>query len=172
MATSRSFLVLALLCARAVAVEMPAPRLDSVFPPGGQAGTQVDVALAGADLDEAKALNFSHPGITAELKEKRFIVTIGPKVPPGIYDVRACGLLGISNPRAFVVGDLPLKPKAAGNNKPETAAELPLGSTISGAVVAASADYYKVSAKAGQRLIVSCEAPEIHSRLTPVLAGV
>src|SRR5438105_717898 len=97
------------------AVELPTPRLDTIFPPGVQAGSQVEVAVAGADLDEAKSLVFSHPGLTAEPKEKRFVVKAGPDVPPGIYDVHVAGLLGVSNPRAFVVGDLPEKTKPAGN---------------------------------------------------------
>src|SRR5882724_7718414 len=96
-----------LLAVRAWAVELPVIRLDTVFPPGGKAGSEVDVAITGADLDEAKELHFSNPGITAKPKDKRFAVKIAPNVRPGIYDVRVAGLLGISNPRAFVVSDLP-----------------------------------------------------------------
>ena len=148
---------------------LPVVRLDTVFPPGGKAGSEVEVTVAGADFDEVKALHFSNPGITAEPKDKRFVVKIAPNVPPGIYDVRVSGLLGISNPRAFVVTDLPQAVKAAANNTPETAIELPVDSTVAGATTAAAADYFKFTAKKGQRLVIECDAPAIDSRLAPVL---
>src|SRR3954451_21387805 len=85
-----------LVAATGFALDLPSIRLDSVYPPGGKAGSEVDAAVTGADLDEAKGLHFSHPGITAEPKEKRFLIKIAPDVPPGIYDVRVSGLLGIS----------------------------------------------------------------------------
>ena len=37
----------------------------------------------------------------------KFKVTVAADVPPGNYDVRAVGKDGVSNPRTFVVGDLP-----------------------------------------------------------------
>ena len=42
------------------------PRLTVLTPTGGKAGTTVEVAFAGTDLDEPEALFFSHPGIKAE----------------------------------------------------------------------------------------------------------
>ena len=41
----------------------------------------------------------------AEPLANEFTVTIAADVPPGIYDVRAVGTFGVSNPRSFVVGD-------------------------------------------------------------------
>ena len=151
------------------AVELPVIRLDTVFPPGGKAGTEVEVGITGADLDEASALHFSHPGITASPKAKGFIVKIAPEVPPGIYDVRVSGTLGVSNPRAFVVGDSPELIKTKPNDKQEAAVELPFGSVFNGNAAAAAADYFKFTAKKGQRLLIECASEEIDSRLSPVL---
>ena len=151
--------------------ELPVARLDIVFPPGGMRGSAIDLAATGTDLDEASALHFTHPGITAALKpDKHFTVTVAPDVPAGLYDVRVSGLFGVSNPRAFVVGELPEMVKAQPNDKPEAAIELPLGSVVSGNVNPATADYFKFTAKAGQRVLIECLAPEIDSRLSPVLA--
>ena len=50
---------------------LPAPRLSSVSPAGGQVGTTFAVTFTGEDLDEPQGLLFSHPGIRAE-----------PVVPP------------------------------------------------------------------------------------------
>ncbi len=151
--------------------ELPVARLDTVFPPGGTRGTKIDLIATGADLDEASALHFTHPGIAATLKpDKHFAVTIAPDVPAGIYDVRVSGLFGVSNPRAFVVGELPESVKAQPNDKPDAAIEIPLGSVVNGNVNPSTADYFKFTAKPGQRVLIECLAPEIDSRLSPVLA--
>ena len=151
--------------------ELPVARLDTVFPPGGMRGTEIDLIATGADLDEASALHFTHPGITATLKpDKHFAVTIAPDVPAGLYDIRVSGALGVSNPRTFVVGELPEIVKTKPNDKPDTALELPLGSVVNGTATAATADFFKFTAKAGQRVLIVCAAPEIDSRLSPVLA--
>jgi len=153
------------------AVELPAIQLSTVFPPGGKAGSEVEVGITGAELEETSAMRFSHPGITAKLKTaNRFVVTIAPDVPPGIYDARIVGLSGISNPRAFVVGDQAEILKAKANNTPEDAVELAIGAVFSGSATAAANDYFKFTAKKGQRLLVECLAQEIDSRLSPVLA--
>src|SRR5262249_31001582 len=59
--------------------------------------------------------------------------------------------------------------KTGAINSPETAMEVPVDSAIAGATTAAAADYFKFTAKKGQRLLIECNAPEIDSRLSPVL---
>ena len=169
---ARPGLLIALLsfCGQSGWADLPAVALTAVTPPGGKAGSEVEVALTGSDLDEAKALHFTHAGITAVVKEKKFLVKIAPEVPAGIYDVRVSGKFGISNPRAFVVGDLPEAAEAKANDTAETAADVAAGSTFNGTISAANADYLKFSAKQGQRLFIECLAHQIDSRLTPVLA--
>src|SRR5205814_4712194 len=96
--------VSALLAERPALAQLPQARLNAVFPAGGQRGTSIDLTLAGGtDLDEASALYFSHPGITAAQKTQMvegqpqpvagtFTVTIAADVPIGVYDVRARSL--------------------------------------------------------------------------------
>ncbi len=151
--------------------ELPVARLDTVFPPGGKAGSEIDLTATGTDLDEASALHFTHPGITATLKpDKHFAVTIAPHVPAGIYDVRVSSLFGVSNPRAFVVGELPETVEKQPNDTPETAAELPLDTVMNGSVSYGKSDYFKFTAKRGQHLLAECAVPEIDSKLNPVLS--
>jgi hypothetical protein len=97
--------------------QLPHVRLDGVFPPGGKAGTQVEVHVQGADLDGVDRLLFAHPGLTADAKTAKpnalineprpvpstFIVDIAESIPAGLYEVRAVGHFGISNPRWFHV---------------------------------------------------------------------
>ncbi|MGH7224401.1 MAG: hypothetical protein ACRELF_14320, partial [Gemmataceae bacterium] len=111
---------------------LPAPRLMTVMPPGGKIGSSLEVTFTGTDLEEPQQLLFSHPGIKAEplanpeppakpdpKKPKprrrrgmgkpvvsRFKVTLAANVPLGIHDVRFVNKWGVSNPRAFVAGDL------------------------------------------------------------------
>jgi len=120
-----------LLLGSTVVDDLPTITLATVMPPGGKIGTDVEITINGSELEEANALLFSHPGISAKLKaEKQFVVTIAADVPPGIYDLRLIGKSGVSNPRSFAVGELPELVEKAANDKPEAAAELAVGSVI------------------------------------------
>ena len=103
----------------------PQPRLVSVLPAGGKAGTVVEVTFTGIDLEEPEQLLFSHPASRPSSCRRRrptprsrpaqagpkppviFKVTIPADVPLGFHDVRLVNKWGVSNARAFVVGDLP-----------------------------------------------------------------
>lgn len=171
---ARLILILAFICTAIVArsvAELPVPLLNSVTPTGGKIGTETEVTIAGADLDEADALHFSHPGITATLKSpNHFAVKIAPEVPVGNYDVRVVGKLGVSNPRAFVAGDRPEITRSKAHDKAEAAVEMPMGSVFNGNVTAAASDFFKFPAKKGERVLIVCATKEIDSRMSPVLA--
>ena len=151
--------------------ELPTPILTTLTPPGGKIGTEFELTVAGTDLDEADALHFSHPEITATLKSpNHFAVKIPPEVPVGIYDARVVGKLGVSNPRAFAVGDRSEIIGTKAHDKPEVAVELAVGSVFNGNATAAVADWFKFTAKKGERILIECAAREIDSRMSPVLA--
>jgi hypothetical protein len=175
----------------------PAMRLTTIFPAGGQQGASVDVEVSGFHFDSISQLHFSAPGISAQLpaaepaanppaadaaaeavaketekhgRSQKFRVSIAPDVKPGIYDVRAIGPQGVSNPRAFVVGTRPELLEVEGNNQPSQATEIPLGSVVNGRTEpTADVDYFRFNAQAGQRLILDCAAYRIDSRLDAVL---
>jgi hypothetical protein len=168
---------------------LPQPRLLIVSPAGGQAGTTVEVTCTGNDLDEPQKLLFNHPGIKAEPVAEapkpvkpaqggqpaqvavRFKVTIPANVPVGGYDVRFAGKAGASNPRAFVVGDLPEVNEKEPNNDVEQAQEIALNSTVHGAITTPTdVDYFRFAGKKGQRVVVSCLTSSIDSRLHAAVA--
>ena len=62
-----SFLILLMLVGGGFA-QLPVARLLTIFPPGGKVGSQFEVTLTGADLDEANQLHFSHTNISAKPK--------------------------------------------------------------------------------------------------------
>ena len=156
-----------------VTAQLPQTRLAAVFPPGGQAGTSFDLTLtSGTDLEEVTRLVFNHPGITAVAKPaaNQFTVTISGDVPSGQYEVRCVGLWGISNPRMFVVGSRKETTEAEPNNTREQATPLELNQTMNGKTSGATdVDFYKVSLKAGQRLIGEFLGKRIDSKIDGTL---
>jgi hypothetical protein len=158
--------------------QLPQARLNAVFPTGGQRGTSVDVTLAGGvDLDEASVLYISHPGITAVQKTQtvdgkpqpvagQFVVTIAADVPVGVYDIRARGEYGMSNPRTFVVGDRKEVLEVEPNNSPDKAMAIELGTVVNGrSDGGADIDWFKVSVKAGQRILAELRSRRLDSRM-------
>lgn len=159
---------------------MLGPQLTSIFPAGGRQGTKVDVQIAGTDLDDAASLAFSNPGLSAVPKtavskvdgvsrpiDGEFTVTITGDVPPGLYEVRAAGPSGITNARTFAVGALD---EIIDRSPPDTfaaAREVPLNTTINGVARAEHADYYRFTAKRGQRVLLEAWARRIDSKLDP-----
>jgi hypothetical protein len=181
---------LALLASSAFAQQAsyPTPLLKAVSPPGAKAGTAVEVMLAGGDLDDATALHFSSPKVTAERlpdpkpdpkkkKDKnapppppRFKVTVAKDATAGIHDVRVVGKWGISNPRAFVVGELPEVREKEPNSDVEQANRVEVGTVANGAIAdRTDVDYFTFAGKKGQRVVAHCAASSIDSRLTAEL---
>jgi len=176
--------IVSLLAASRAAAQLPTPTLTRVFPPGGQQGTEVEVTISGANLEETRQLLFSHEGIAAKPKmapptafrkepkpiDNKFVVTIAADVPPGVYECRSVGLYGVSNPRGFAVGDRPEVNETGKNTSLTDAMEVELGSTINGQTGNDSFDTYKFSAKQGQRILVDCAAHRIDSRMDGTIA--
>ncbi len=158
------------------AQELPIPQLKSVYPCGAKQGTSVEVELAGGNLDETTKLYFSNPAITAVLisdpakPPARFKVTVPANVPVGDYDVRSIGKLGISNPRAFAVGDLTEVNETEPNNAREQANRVPMNCVINGRISPnEDIDWFVFPAKRGQRVLIESLAWRLDSRLDGAL---
>jgi len=163
--------------------QLPAVRLDLITPAGGKTGSEIEVTITGTELEEADTLVFSHPGITAtrilsdpdEIDTKplpiprHFLVKIASDVAPGIYEVRVNGPLGVTNPRAFAVGNEETLVKSGNHRTRETAMELPLGMAVTGSVEPGAFDYYRFSAKKSQPLLIDCYGQRIESRIDATL---
>ncbi|MCC9604562.1 serine protease [Blastopirellula sp. JC732] len=163
--------------AMAQSVCLPAPRLLTTMPMGGQVGTTLDVTITGESLEELDQLRFSHPAITATRKladdgspvANQYVVTIAADCPPGIHEARVMTRLGISSSRVFSVGALPETTATTPNTKLETALPIAIDSVCNGKMTAKAIDYYSFEGKQGQRIIVNCAARGIDSKLNPVL---
>lgn len=148
--------------------QLPQPRLQTLFPPGGTRGSNVVVQIQGADLDETKALWFSDPRLRGSPRPgepNAFEVLIPADLPPGWFEVRAQGRFGLSNPRAFEVGTCSEALAPATNTSPALAFDAPLDTMLSGRVVANAAAWFRFAAKPGQPLLARLETRELDSRL-------
>ncbi len=155
-----------------LSAQLPVARTSYLFPPGGRAGTSFEVTAGGSDLDEASGLHFSRAGISSTPKADagKFTVTIASNVPPGIYETRVVGRFGISNPRAFVVGQWPEVIAPSTNTTQAVASELAVNTTIHSRIYPNTAAWYRLAAKKGQRLLIECLAEGIDSRMDATLA--
>lgn len=165
-----------------VQAQLPQTTVYAVSPSGGQKGQTVEFRVTnGKDLEKLDALLFSHPGIKAVPKmldrngkkipvANTFLVTIDKTVPVGVYDVRAHGLYGLSNPRSFVVGDLPEKAEVEPNNLPTQATPVAMDSVVNASLQAATdVDYYSFPGKKGENVSIDCRAARIDSPFVAML---
>lgn len=173
--------VCALLLTAGAAAAQTGPQLLTVFPPGARAGGPVEVTFTGTGFDGAEVLLFSAKGFTAEPAGKaavepkaakgaaatavKFKVT-APKGAAGTYDVRVVGRAGLSNPRAFVVGETVEANEAEPNNDVPQAQKVEIGTTVNGVISAPTdVDFVTFNARAGQSVAVSCLTTSIDSRM-------
>lgn len=163
--------------AGAQSVGLPAPRLLTITPMGGQAGTSVDVTISGDHLEDVDEFWFSHSGLTAvprndaqgQRNPNAWSIAIAADCPPGVYEGRVMTRLGMSSSRVFCVGTLAEVTRNTANTSLETAMTLELNTVCNAAVSRQAVDYYAFNAVAGQRVVIDCAATGIDSKLKPVL---
>ena len=168
------FLTLLLLFAVAVPAraQLPVPRLNSIFPCGARQGSTVECTVAGGELDGATGLYFSRPGLSAEpLGNGKFKVVVAKDAPLGPCDVRAITPLGVSNFRAFTIGDCPEVLEKEPNDEPAQAQRVTLPVVVNGRIdKQTDVDHYVFAAKKGQRVLINCWAWRLDSQLDGTLS--
>lgn len=176
-------LALVLLCGNVVMAQLPIPQLQSVYPPGAKQGAAIEVTVGGNNFDDPEKLTFSHPGITAVPKmteptefepaakpvANTFKLSVAADVPPGLYEVRFIGRHGQSNPRTFVVSSMEESLEQPGNNVESKPQDVPVGTVVNGRCDGNAFDFYKVTLKKDQRVLIDCVADRIDSKLNPTI---
>jgi len=161
--------------------QLPTVELRSVDPPIVKAGTTAVVSVSGANTDELSELHFSNPKITAKRvflpknefrlhpvpDGNKFEVTVPADVPAAPVEVRALGYFGFSNTRPLVIAasdsNILSDSAKAAHHKLETAPELPREAIAHGLCDPNQTDWWKISVKKGERLLVHCHAERIDS---------
>lgn len=163
--------------ATAQSVCLPLPRLLSIMPMGGAAGTTVEATVVGENLEDAGDLLFDHPGIQATAKRdgngkiepNKYLISIAADCPVGLFESRITSRLGISSARIFSVGNLSESMPSTPNTTLATAAPLAVNSVCNAVVTSRAVDHYAFEAQAGKRYIVHCSSRSIDSKLDPVV---
>ena len=158
----------------AALAELAAARLNSIFPPGGQAGSTFKVVFGGKDLEGASAVHFSRSGISAKLIstsafEASFELTIAADVAPGRCDARIIGTHGISNVRAIWIGAEREVAAAADNTSEQKAMPLEVNSATAERCAERGMQFYSIPLVTGQQIVIECVASQIDSRMHPVM---
>lgn len=156
---------------------LPAPRLLTMMPMGGAAGSSVEVLISGENLEDPDQLLFSDARLTATPKldangqreANKYVVSIPGDLPQGLYEARIMTRLGISSSRVFSVGSLPEVVRTTPNTTVATAMELKLNSLCNAVMSNRAVDHYTFAAQKGQRVIVECASRGIDSKLDAVL---
>jgi hypothetical protein len=138
-----------------------APVLNMPVPVGAQRGSSVELTLTGSNLAEPTGLwtsfpaKISFPADNNNGKDNgrlRVHLQISRDTPLGFHALRLATTRGVSNVRLFCIDDLPQVMKVDMNRSKSTPQAVTSPCVVLGRADAETADYYKVTVKAGQRL--------------------
>jgi hypothetical protein len=150
------------------------PKIERLFPPGGQRGTVVETKVTGKPGD-GTVQGWSDPAqLSFAFSEKQdaVTVTIPDNATPGLHWLRFYNQHGATDLKPFVVGLVDEVAETEPNNKPDEAQAVQLPHvTVNGVLEkAGEVDTFAVSLKAGQTLVVSMLANrELGSPMDAVL---
>ncbi len=111
-------------------------------------------------------------------------ITVATNALPGPRELRLLSRAGLSNPRTFVVGQLPETSKTDWKNVPKArfsmepkndptpaAVDIKLPATLNGQIPPGGVDTYRFNARAGQHLVVAVSARELIPYLADAVPG-
>ncbi|HEY1638550.1 MAG TPA: PPC domain-containing protein, partial [Rhizomicrobium sp.] len=170
-----------LLCAQ--------PAITDLQPRGAQKGRPFKLTIVGKGFGEETKVWSTLPatftpltpelgGAMSEGKYATFLVEPTAEIPVGVYPIRVLTPEGISNIQLFSVGGFPeyaedeSRPGALPNSNDtiETAQALPSAPlVVNGTLRGPERDMFRLSAKAGERLVIEVEARRCGSAIDPVL---
>src|SRR5438067_2057753 len=158
------------------------PVLTELQPRGAQKGKTLTLTLGGRNFAEGGAILTTLPAVFTPLTPTRkglpFLVELKADAVTGTYPIRLRTPDGISNILLFTVGDFPeVAEEEMAEHAPEHANDTIATAqavkstpvTINGALTGADRDVFRVSAKAGERLVFEVEARRCGSAIDPAL---
>jgi len=154
---SLKLLILSLLSATATAFAAY-PEFSGTKPNGGQRGTDWKLTVTGNRLEDFESLIFFSPGFTQKSVDKveknkvELTVSVDASVPSGNHLMRIRTKSGISHARQVFVGPFPNVEEKEPNTEFEAAQVIGFNQTVEGVVTNEDVDYYKITAKKGQRI--------------------
>jgi hypothetical protein len=131
------------------------PKVNYLFPPGGQRGQTVVATAAGEFSTWPVQVWADRPGLTieAEKDKGKFKVTIAPDAAPGVVWLRAFNDEGAASLRPFVVGTLPEIEETEPNDAPSKPQAIAQSVVVNGRLAKNDdVDGFGVELKQGQTL--------------------
>jgi hypothetical protein len=162
------------ICAAAQNIPPTRPSVRSLFPHGAQRGTDVEITIRGKNFQDATAIHFEIPQLSASILEVqhnliRAQVHVDAAAQPGRHDLRVIAPQG-STVAWFDVGTRPESFEKEPNNDLAHAQPINFPLTLNGIVQAGDYDYFKFEARAGQTLTFDIAAQRFESPLDSVLS--
>jgi hypothetical protein len=142
------------------------PKVNYLFPAGGQRGQTVVVTAAGEFSSWPVQAWIDRPGITTtcEADKGKLKLAIAADAAPGVYWLRLFDAEGTSTPRPFVVGTLPEIAEVETSDPPSKLSPQALPVTINGKLQKnGDEDSILVSLQKGQTLVASLQANSVLS---------
>jgi hypothetical protein len=165
------------------------PVLKAVEPHGAQRGQALKITLVGESLLNGAEITTTLPGAFSRLasspekgeSELPLLLQLRDDAAPGLYPLRVRTEEGLSNILLFAVGTLPETVEAESllkekervekltNDTPASAEKVAVPITVNGTLVGPDQDYYRFTAKSGERLVFEVDARRAGSAIDPVL---
>lgn len=139
------------------------PEFSSTIPNGGQKGSVWKLTVTGNRLDDFESLIFFSPGFTQKSVDKieknkvELTISVAADVPSGNHLIRLRTKTGISHARQIFVAPFPNVLEKEPNSEFEVAQPIEFNQTVEGVVLNEDVDYYKITAKKGQRISVEAD---------------
>lgn len=160
--------------AKSQAAANQAPVIISIRPPHARIGATSEWALSGRNLSAVERWLFSGAGIeVVEAKAKsdsdlQLKVKVADDAEPGYRELRAVAAGGVSNLALVRVDRLEIGGEVEPNNAIEHATPIRVEAAIAGVLKPQDRDYYRFSARAGDRLTIDVDARRLGTPLSPV----
>lgn len=149
--------------------QVPVAQLDALRPAGGRAGETLTLQAQGSDLDELSGVLVSDPEIRAVVENGEVRLEIPENLSPRIVDLAVSGRFGISNPRAFAVGNLPEVTESGDHRTRKTAQPIEMGQTVNATSDAAAIDWYTFTPSSTDPVAIDVLAERLDSRMDPTV---
>lgn len=159
----RNYLLAITLALGAPSVQAAYPEFSSTIPNGGQKGTDWKLTVTGARLEDFESLIFFSPGFSQKSVDKveknkvELTVSVAADVPSGNHLIRLRTKSGISHARQIFVAPFPNVIEKEPNSEFEAAQAIEFNQTVEGVVLSEDVDYFKITAKKGQRISVEAD---------------
>ncbi|WP_406695990.1 PPC domain-containing protein [Singulisphaera sp. Ch08] len=147
------------------------PSLVSIFPMGITRGESVEIQLSGTGLQEPQRVLFSRATIQLESRpEGRIAFRVERDTPQGEGDLWVLTPTGLSNPRRFVVNDLPMVVERAKEDPAGSAPVVKPPVIIAGTIdTPTDQDDYSVELDRDQQISIAFRSVSLEGSVLPAL---